>query len=154
MKIADLKAVKTKKIDFVNTVKNGTKLELNHKYSYNVGYSQNNICEGEFLAEIKAKGYEDTFHIIVTVVGIFQFKPGTTKETIHIETYNELFPYVRSLVTTLTSNSGIPPIIPPFIDISDKNIYRFDVNGLNKQHDEFINPYDENNNNNNNDTDK
>lgn len=141
---ATLQAFKVSDIDFVNHIKEQKKIELGFSYSYNVKYSNKNTCVGEFTAKITDKSNADEFRITVTATGIFRFEPDTQKELLHVETYNTLFPYVRAFVTTITSNTGIPPIIMPFIDISKKEIYRFEMgkNGQTPAADDFINPYD------------
>ena len=50
------------------------------------------------------------------------------KEKIHVQSFKELFPYARALITTITANSGIQPIIIPPIDIESQDIYRFEKN--------------------------
>ncbi len=144
MKNASLIAFKTTKVDFTNNIKENKKIELGFGYSYNVKYSNKNTCIGEFSAKIKDKSSPEEFNITVTATGIFRFTEGTAKEILHVETYNELFPHVRAFISTLTATAGIPPIMIPFIDISDKEIYRFEM-GKNGQTppsaDDFINPY-------------
>lgn len=145
MKNSSLVAFKTTKIDFNNNIRENKKIELGFGYSYNVKYSNKNTCIGEFTAKIKDKSAPEEFSIEVTATGIFRFTEGTPKELLHIETYNELFPHVRAFISSLTATAGIPPILIPFIDISDKEIYRFEM-GKNGQTppsaDDFINPYD------------
>ena len=62
--------------------------------------------------------------------------------------YDQLFPYLRSTVTTITANAGIAPVIPPYIDISKQNIYRVDMNKMhdqttNNDGDDFVLPDDD-----------
>lgn len=127
MEQTTLRAFKVTNVTFINDIKEQKKIELGFGYSYNVKYSNQNTCVGEFTANITDKSNPDEFKISVTATGIFNFQSGAVKEKIHIETYNDLFPYVRAFVTTLTSNAGIPPIIMPYIDISKKEIYRFEM---------------------------
>ncbi len=144
MSKAALKAIKVSNIDFTNQIKENKKIELGFSYSYNVKYSTNNSCIGELTVKVTDKANPDEFALNVTANGIFTFENGTPKEELHVETYNEMFPYVRAFVTTITANAGIPPIIMPFIDISKKEIYRFEMgkNGQPQTPDDFINPYD------------
>lgn len=123
----ELKSYKITAINFVNSLDVPTKLELNYQYSYNVGYSAHNTCRGEFKAEIKDKKLADKFSLTVTVAGIFTTAQGVAKEVLHVKTYDALFPYVKALVSTMTASAGIPPIYIPYIDISDKNIYRVEM---------------------------
>ncbi len=142
---ATLLAFKTSKVDFQNNIKENKKIELGFSYSYNVKYSNKNTCIGELTAKVTDKSAPDEFNITVSATGIFRFKDNTTKEVLHVETYNDLFPHMRAFISTLTATAGIPPVMIPFIDISNKEIYRFEM-GKNQQNppsvDDFINPYD------------
>lgn len=142
---ATLLAFKTSKVDFQNNIKENKKIELGFSYSYNVKYSNKNTCIGELTAKVTDKSAPDEFSITVAATGIFRFKDNTTKEVLHVETYNDLFPHMRAFISTLTATAGIPPVMIPFIDISNKEIYRFEM-GKNQQNppsvDDFINPYD------------
>ena len=127
MKEFDLKNYRISELQFVNKLDRPAKLELNYQYSYNVGYSEHNTCRGEFKAEIKDKKLADKFSLTVTVAGIFTTAEGVAKEVLHVKTYDALFPYVKALVSTMTASAGIPPIYIPYIDISNKNIYRVEM---------------------------
>lgn len=127
MKEFELKGYRIESCRFVNKLNGVQKIELTHKYSYNVGYSSNNTCKGEFKAEIADKNHPDSFSLILVVSGGFATTPGTPKEVLHVKTYDALFPYVKSIVTTFTASAGIPPIYIPYIDISDQNIYRMEI---------------------------
>lgn len=128
MKNITFKAFKASEIDFVNKHENGTRIEFENKYSYNVKYSTNNTCIGEFTVEVNDKADKDKFHIKAVVLGIFTYNPEAKKEIIHVETYKELFPYVRTMISSLTVNAGIPPVIIPNFDIESQSIYRFEKN--------------------------
>lgn len=128
MKNITFKTFKASEIEFVNKHENGTRIEFENKYSYNVKYSSNNTCIGEFTVEINDKANKDKFHIKAVVLGIFTYNPESQKEIIHVETYKELFPYVRTMISFLTVNAGIPPVIIPNFDIESQNIYRFEKN--------------------------
>lgn len=132
MSQALMKGIKIVSVEFENDIKENKRIELGFGYSYNVKYSQNNTCIGEFTAKIEDKEDPDTFYITVVANGIFSFTPDSKKEELHVLTYNELFPHIRAFVTTLTANAGIPPIIMPFADISNKEIYRFEMGKDNK----------------------
>lgn len=119
---------KASKIDFVNLCENGEKLEFETKYSYNVRYSKNNTCVGEFTVEVADKVNKDKFHINVIIQGVFSYNPEVQKEILHVQTYKELFPYARAVVSNLTVNAGIPPVIIPNSNIENQSIYRFGNN--------------------------
>ena len=112
-------------ISLVNKMPNGTKLRLDNKFSYNVKYSKELTCQGELTFDVVAKENPEDFHIKVKMVGIFTFKEGSDKDLLHVETFDILLPYVRALISTLTVNAGIPPIILPNITMEGQSIYRF-----------------------------
>lgn len=128
MSNVQLKGYKVSEIQFVNNLENGVRIELANKFNYTVNYSNDFVCRGEFSVDVEDKNNPDKFHIRAVILGIFDYKDGVTKEHIHVETFKDLFPYARALITTLTSNAGIPPIIIPPIDIESQSIYRFENN--------------------------
>ena len=126
MKHTTFKGFHVKQIDFISNVRSGTRLELTFNYAYRVRYATNNTCEGELTATVQAKDDPKNFHINMVVCGVFAFQDDVSKEELHLETYDELFPHFRSLMMTITAAGGIPPVTPPYIDISGSDIYRFD----------------------------
>lgn len=128
MKNIELKAYRAKEINFANKVENNTKIEFENKYSYNVNYSNNNICKGEMNVSAVSKEHPDKFFIKIIIEGIFTFNSETPKEKIHVESFNQLFPYAKSLISTITANAGIPALFIPAIDIEKSSIYKYDFN--------------------------
>ena len=127
MAVVNLQGYKVDKIDFVNTTENGTKIALGNKYSYQVQYAVNkSVAKGTFDIEVHDKENPERFKIHVIVVGIFAYDPNEKKELIHTETFKALFPYAKALITTVTANCGIQPVIIPNIDIDNQEIYRID----------------------------
>lgn len=122
------KGFRASEINFVNKCENGTKLEFENKYSYNVKYSTNNICIGELTVDVNDKGDKDKFHIHAVIQGMFSFNPEVKRELLHVQTFKELFPYARTMISSLTVNAGIPPVIIPNFDIESQSIYKFGKN--------------------------
>ena len=125
--IAQLKGYKTEEFHFVSKLPGNTKINLSNKYSYNVGYSNQNTAKGEFRAEIFDKDNPEKFRVDIVISAIFATDKGADKAKLHVETYNMLFPYVKSSVAMLTGAMGIPPVNIPFADISKQNIYRLEM---------------------------
>ena len=123
------RAYRATEIEFVNKHENGARIEFENKYSYNVKYSKNNNCIGEFTVEVNDKANRDKFHIKAVIQGILTYDSGVEKEIIHVQTFKELFPYARTMISSLTVNAGLPPVILPTFDIESQNIYRFGNNG-------------------------
>lgn len=122
-----LKTYRVNDIAFTNRLVPNTKIEIGNKYSYSVGYAQNNICRGEFTAELFNKNDRDNFYIKVTLVGVFEYDASVSREKLHVATFKALFPVVRAYIITLTSNAGIPPVFMPEADIDNQDIYRLDL---------------------------
>ena len=129
MSNAQLKAYKVIEITFKNNVQEKTQFKLGNKVSHNVKYGAKGICEAVLTVEVSDKEKPDVLSVKVVVNGIFAINPDVEKEFIHVETFKELFPYAKALVTTITANAGIQPIIVKNVDIENQEIYRWNVKG-------------------------
>lgn len=128
-----LKAYKVSRINFNNAVQSTVQLKLNNKVSHNVKYTDGAVCEATLCIEVLDKDHPDVLSITVEVKGIFDIKRGVEKEFVHVDTFKELFPLAKALVTTVTANAGIKPIIVQNIDIEEQEIYRFDMKGAEEE---------------------
>ena len=129
MSNVNLNGYKVSEISFVNTAENGKKLQLQNKYSYNVKYANNGTCVGELGVEVYDKEAPEVFKVKLVMIGVFSItNQEATKETLHIETYKDLFPYARVLISNLTVNAGVPPIILQGMDIEKQSIYKIEKN--------------------------
>ena len=124
-----LKAYKVSRITFNNFVQSTVHLKLNNKVSHNVKYTNGSVCEATLCIEVLDKDHPDVLNITVEVKGIFEIKSGVEKEFVHVDTFKEQFPLAKALITTITANAGIKPIIVQNIDIEKQEIYRFDMKG-------------------------
>ncbi|MCI7334342.1 MAG: protein-export chaperone SecB [Oscillospiraceae bacterium] len=124
-----LKAYKVSRITFNNAVQSTIHLNLNNKVSHNVKYTNGTVCEATLCVEVLDKEHPDVLSITVEVKGLFDIRRGVEKEFVHVDTFKELFPLAKALVTTITANAGIKPIIVQNIDIEEQEIYRFDMKG-------------------------
>lgn len=129
---AKLKGYRADEITFVNKRTSTAPMEIQTKCSYNVKYANNGNCRGEMTVEIIAKDEPEKFNIKVVMSGLFEFSDAP-REVLHRETFNTLFPYVRSLITTVSANSGIMPIIIPLMDIEIQSIYKIEKNEQGKE---------------------
>ena len=128
-----LKAYKVSRINFNNAVQSTVHLNLNNKVSHNVKYTDGAVCEATLCIEVLDKDHPDVLNITVEVKGIFDIRRGVEKEFVHVDTFKELFPLAKALVTTVTANAGIKPIIVQNIDIEEQEIYRFDMKGAEEE---------------------
>ncbi|MBR2868735.1 MAG: protein-export chaperone SecB [Clostridia bacterium] len=128
MSNVSFKSFRATEIEFINKHDNGTRIEFENKYTYNVKYNQNNLCMGEFTVEVFDKNNKEKFHIKAVMCGIFSYNPEVKKEVLHVETFKEIFPYARTMISSLTVNAGLPPVIIPSFDIEKQSIYKFGKN--------------------------
>ena len=125
---AKLKGYKAEEITFVNKRTNVKQtMEIQTKYSYGVKYTNVGTCRSDMTVEVQDKTEPENFYIKVVMTGAFEINDAP-KEVLHKETFNALFPYVRSLITTITANAGIMPIIIPIMDIENQSIYKIEKN--------------------------
>ncbi|MGN0453279.1 MAG: protein-export chaperone SecB [Ruminococcus sp.] len=127
----ELKAFTASDISFTNRLDPNVQIKIGNKFSYNVRYPSDNtqnVCRGELEVEVGDTSKENKLNVKVTLVGIFAYNPEATRELIHTESFKMLYPHARALVTTVTANAGIKPIILPNVDIDNQNIIRFDGN--------------------------
>ena len=137
MKDFELKLTKVENVDFVNKLPPNTKIELQNKYSYNVGYSKLNTCQGEMRVEVTDKNSPDRFRIVAVMKGYFVINGEIPKEQLHVKTFDALFPHLKAFITSLTASAGIPPVYIPYVDISNESIYRVEMPGnLRKKEDD------------------
>ncbi len=70
----------------------------------------------------KAKKEEKPFHLEVQMTGFFEFKTEFQSEELNNilrhQGINILFPYLRALISNITGNTGLPPIILPLINVN------------------------------------
>ncbi len=122
-----LNAYRVEEMQFKNVLENGAQIRLEHKYSFNVRYDSDNKCVGTFYVEVYDKNNPDKFNAKTKIAAFYTYSEGVDKDTIHREAFKEVYPYAKAIITTITANGGVPPIILPAVDIESQNIYRFDI---------------------------
>lgn len=132
MALVTLNAYRVEEMQFKNILDTGVQIKLENKYSFNVKYDKENKCVGVFSVEVYDKDNADKFFAKTKIAAFYTFSEGLNRDTIHREAFKEIFPYAKSIITTISANGGVPPIILPAVDIDSQNIYRFDF-GNNKK---------------------
>lgn len=135
----DLKVVKAENISFVNTLGPNTSFKLAFQYKHNLHYPAPNVARAELTVIAENSEDKEHFRISVTEVGVFSCPDQMPRETIHVETFQILFPYARALISSLTGLAGIPPILPPAIRINEENVMKIEFRPpqMPKENDEF-----------------
>jgi len=122
MERTSLKTFNVTEIKVTNRKRPGEKIELENQYKYNVHGINETICSGEFRVTVCDKNDRDNFSVYVNTNAIFEHAKEKTKTELHIESMAEMFPYVRSLIITVTASMGIVPITIPPIDFGNISI--------------------------------
>lgn len=115
-----LKGYKVCEMYFCNKLTEGTEVQLKNEVNYNVNYSDTeNKCIGVCVFNVKNRDAieESDFRIKIEIRGIFEYENLTSKKIVHAETFKELFPYIKQIVSTLTTTAGMPPLVIPTISI-------------------------------------
>lgn len=73
--------------------------------------------------ELEVKANDDSLNIFCKAVGLFETAEVITEDFkqsffVTVNSPAILFPFIRSYINTISSNSGIPPIILPSINFS------------------------------------
>ena len=125
MKQLVLKTYRITDIQFQNRATANVKTKLETKYTYQVKFGTNQTCRGEMKVSVSDQANPDTLRIDVTLVGIFEVVADQDKELLHKESFKQLYPFARAAVSTISSSTGILPIIIPDVDIDSQDIYRY-----------------------------
>ncbi|MBE6719596.1 MAG: hypothetical protein E7571_02930 [Ruminococcaceae bacterium] len=116
----ELRGYKINSIQFENKVPNGTQLKLQNQVKYNVNYiDAENRCVGVLDFRISDSDM-NPFEIRIEMVAEFTYTEGEQKPDIHTGSFDQMFPFLRQAVNTLTAVSGMPGLLIPIMKL-DKN---------------------------------
>lgn len=133
MKQLVLKTYRITDIQFQNHANTNGKAKLKTEYTYQVKFSNNNVCRGEMKVSISDEENPETFKLNITLVGIFEIVSAQDREMLHKESFKQLYPFARAAVSTISSNTGILPIIIPDVDIDSQDIYAYNPEFFSKK---------------------
>ena len=120
--MVDLKWVRVLKIDYENTVAPGTQLKLRNNLKYNVRYMDNDSrCVGALEFRIADESLKP-FSIKVTMEAMFSYGPEDEKEDIHVTSFDQIFPFLRQTISSVTSMSGMAGLIIPLMHLDKQNV--------------------------------
>lgn len=120
--MVQLKAYKVNKLELENKVQNGTQLKLNNQTKYNVNYIDGeNVCIGNLEFRIIDEN-QNPFEMRIEMVAHFTYEPGDDKAEIHTDSFDQIFPFLRQLVHTATSYTGMPGLMLPIIKLNPNTV--------------------------------
>lgn len=120
-----------KSVSYSVDIPEGTNIELENSYSFNVDYLENNSrCVATLKHTTRDTQNPERFTAEIHIVGYSEcigIENDDDKALAHVQAYIQLFPYVQSYIAYLTASSGLPPL---FISrdliethISDVNVH-------------------------------
>lgn len=118
----ELKGYKVNKLEIENKVKPGTQLKLQNQLKYNVNYlDDNKTCIG--IMELRVADADlNPFEIKIEMVAEFNYGSEDEKPDIHTCSFDQLFPFVRQIVHTVTGYTGMPGLMIPIMKLNKETV--------------------------------
>lgn len=117
------KGIKVEEIDLTNKLEGQVKLDISQRASFNVKYTNDNLhCAANLTIDMMEKSAPMDFNFKLSATAFLDCEEGMDKKEIHRKAYDEIYPHVRALVTTILVNAGLPPIIIPKVKMDESNI--------------------------------
>lgn len=106
-----LEAYKAVKLLFENKLEGpGQQIQVKQRFNTRVNYFEEGKCACIYEVAVTDAEEKLPFKIIVEIVGIFSHS-DMSKTDIHIEATRQLYPYLKSTVSMVTTLAGAPPFM-------------------------------------------
>lgn len=117
------KGIKVDEIDLTNKLEGQVKLDISQRASFNVKYTSDNLhCMANLTIDMMEKSAPMDFNFKISATAFLDCEVGMDKKEIHKKAYDEIYPHVRALITTIMVNAGLPPIVIPKVKMDSSNI--------------------------------
>lgn len=117
------KGLKVDEIDLTNRLEGQVNIDISQRSSFNVKYSDDyKHCMANLTIDMMDKNQPMDFNFKISVSAFLDCEEGMNQKEIHKKAYDEVYPHVRAIVTTIFVNSGLPPIVIPKVKMDDSNI--------------------------------
>jgi preprotein translocase subunit SecB len=113
----------TDRLELKNNHIKGRNFKLKPKITRKTGKIKDDIYFCNLILEVtSSQEQEFPINLLIDFKGVFQFRPGDSEgeiqEFLKVEAVRILFPYLRSIVSNLTTTAMMPPIVLPIVDIT------------------------------------
>lgn len=116
--MVELKGYKVNKLEVENRAKPGSQLKLHNQVKYNMNYMDaENKCVG-FLELRISDADMAPFEMRIDAVAEFTYGEDDSKADIHVNSFDQLFPFIRQIVNTTASFTGMPGLLIPIIKLN------------------------------------
>lgn len=106
---------RVQEIHFVNHITSSGKIELAQQFNFHVNFSDDSrSCRATLYQSVKRKDDPDQLFLSGEIVGIFRLDGVDTEQdrrTAHVQCYDQLFPYLQSLLSFVSASSGLPGLL-------------------------------------------
>lgn len=120
--MVELKGYKINSIEFENKVANGTQLKLQNQVKYNVNYmDKDKRCVGILNFRVSDADM-NPFEIKIEMVAEFSYDENDERPDIHTISFDQLFPFLRQAINSLTSMAGMPPLMIPIMKLNRESV--------------------------------
>ncbi len=120
--MTELKWYKVSGIHFENNVQNGTQLKLKNAVKYNVNYfGEEKRCAGKLDFTVSDEQMQP-FEIRIQMEAVFTYDEGDNRADIHVDSFAQLFPFLRQVISGVTSMSGMPALMIPFMRLNRDSV--------------------------------
>ncbi len=118
----ELKGYRVNRLEVENKVKPGTQLKLQNQFKYNVNYiNDNKTCIG--IMELRITDADmNPFELKVEMVAEFSYGAEDEKPDIHTGSFDQLFPFIRQIVHSVTSFTGMPGLMIPIMRLNKDTV--------------------------------
>lgn len=120
--MVELKGYKVNKLEVENKAAAGTQLKLQNQLKYNVNYMDGqNKCVG--ILELRITDADmNPFEVKIEMIAEFTYDSTDDKADIHVISFDQMFPFVRQIVNTAVSFTGMPGLLIPIMKLNKSTV--------------------------------
>lgn len=121
--MVDIKWSRVTKIEYENGVPSGTEMRLRHNLNrYELRYIENEKrCLGLLEFRIADEDLKP-FSIKITMEALFTYEEGDERADVHVASFDQLFPFLRQAIHSVTSMSGMAGLMIPMIHLKKSSV--------------------------------
>lgn len=117
-----INAYKVNKLEIENRVAPGVQLKLQNQVKYNVNYMDDvKKCVGILGFRITDANL-NPFEVKIEMAAEFSFGEEDEKADIHMQSFDQLFPFLRMVINNITSLTGMPGLMIPIMRLNKDNV--------------------------------
>lgn len=120
--MVELKGYKVNRLEIENNVKPRVQLKLQNQLKYNVNYMDDKkTCVGIFELRVIDANL-NPFEIKIHALAEFTYGDNDEKADIHVQSFDQFFPFIRQIVHTVTAFTGIPGLMIPIMKLNKDTV--------------------------------